>query len=427
MAHIVFIETTRPGIQAIEAAKRMGHKVSFVTSGKFDWLLTPSEFSAIRESVDSIYSVSSTQSADDCEHALRECMSVELIDAVLTVFHPCVLPATIAAARLGLKATSVQGVMNARDKARCRDLVQQAGLPSVQFKRISSFEEARLAAFEIGYPIIVKPSTGLAKMMVKVIENEQALADYFELYNQSLASLDEAMRKEIDEFFVVEEVAVGPLFSIEVGVSAHNEWMPLAILRRKTGLNNPVLEMGSTMPSGLSDDQYQAAADYAIAIVKALGLDLGIFHVEFIYTTSGPRLVEVNPRIAGGSIPDLINAATGVNLFELLVRVHTGERLGLGRLASQIYSSHSFIAVEHDCTVREDLPDDWFSPIKAELHSGTANISAGQFLQHMEGNFSTYGVIRVSGNSYDEVVEKVSIKHAEVEEILGVKLVPISN
>jgi len=427
MAHVVFIETTRPGIQAIEAAKRLGHKVSLVTSGNFDWLLTPAELATVRDSVDAIYSAPSTQSADDCERALIECMAVEPIDAVLTVLHPCVLPATTAAARLGLKATCVEGVMNARDKARCRDLIQQADLPSVQFRRVSGFEEARQAALAIGYPVVVKPSTGLAKMMVKIIANEPALIAYFEQYNQSLAALDEAMRAEIDDIFVVEEVAVGPLFSIEVAVSAHDEWMPVAILRRKTGRRNPVLEMGSTMPSGLSDDEYQVAADYAIAIVKALGLDLGIFHVEFIYTANGPRLVEVNPRIAGGAIPDLINASTGVNLFELLVRIHTGERLGLGRLASQTYSSHSFIAAEQDCTVREDLPEDWFSPIRAQLHSGVANIKAGQFLQHMEGNFSTYGVIRVSGNSYAEVVETVALKHAAVEQILGVKLVPISD
>jgi len=90
MAHVVFIETTRPGIQAIEAAKRLGHKVSLVTSGNFDWLLTPAELATVRDSVDAIYSAPSTQSADDCERALIECMAVEPIDAVLTVLHPCV-------------------------------------------------------------------------------------------------------------------------------------------------------------------------------------------------------------------------------------------------------------------------------------------------------------------------------------------------
>ena len=36
MAHLVFVETTRPGIQALEAAKQAGHTVSLITSGKFD-------------------------------------------------------------------------------------------------------------------------------------------------------------------------------------------------------------------------------------------------------------------------------------------------------------------------------------------------------------------------------------------------------
>lgn len=427
MAHVVFIETTRPGIQAIEAAKRLGHRVSFVTSGSFDWLLTADEHARVRGLVDAVYSAPSTQTADGCERALIECAADTPIDAVLTVFHPCVLPATAAAARLGLRATAVEGVRNARDKATCRALVEQADLPSVQFRKVTGREEALQAARALGYPVVVKPSTGLAKMLVQIVSDEQGLLGYFAQYTQALAALDDAMRAEINEVFVVEEVAVGPLFSIEVAVSAHDEWMPLAILRRKTGRDNPVLEMGSTLPSGLNDDEYRQAAEYAIAIVKALGLNLGIFHVEFIYTADGPRLIEVNPRIAGGSIPDLINASTGVNLFELLVRLHTGEKIGLGRLACHTFSSHTFIAVEQDCHVRDDLPEDWFEPLRAQLHSGYVSIKAGQVLQRMEGNYGTYGVVRVSGNSYQDVVEKVALRHAEVEQLLGVKLVPVSN
>ncbi|MEF9673033.1 hypothetical protein QNM99_15875 [Pseudomonas sp. PCH446] len=303
-------------------------------------------------------------------------MAVEPIDALLTVFHPCVLPATTAAARLGLKATCVEGVMNARDKARCRDLIQQAGLPSVQFRRVSGFEEARQAALAIGYPVVVKPSTGLAKMMVKIIAHEQALTAYFEQYNQSLAALDEAMRAEIDDIFVVEEVAVGPLFSIEVAVSAMTNGCPWP-----SCVARPV---EATRCWKWARPCLQASPMTSIRWQPITPLPLSKPWTGSGHLPCRVYLHRQRPKTGRGqsthcgrrdSRPD--KRLHGANLFELLVRIHTGERLGLGRLASQTYSSHSFIAAEQDCTVREDLPEDWFSPIRAQLHSGVANIKAG--------------------------------------------------
>ncbi|WP_431825855.1 hypothetical protein [Burkholderia sp. F1] len=53
----------------------------------------------------------------------------------------------------------------------------------------------------------------------------------------------------------------------------------------------------------LSTDKQQLQRDRLE--LRALGLDIGMFHMEFIHTEQGPRQIEVNLRIAGGTIPDL--------------------------------------------------------------------------------------------------------------------------
>lgn len=50
-------------------------------------------------------------------------------------------------------------------------------------------------------------------------------------------------------------------------------------------------------PSLLPPDMYKEMLDYAIACVKALGFDRGCFHMEAIYATTGPCLIECNPRL----------------------------------------------------------------------------------------------------------------------------------
>ncbi|MET3139925.1 biotin carboxylase [Undibacterium sp. GrIS 1.2] len=427
MAHIVFVETTHLGIQAIEAAKRFGHRVSFITSGNVDWLLTEEDKMIVSQNVDHVWNTSDTQDVDAVRHALKACSTAFPVDAVLSTLHQCVPATTAAAAELGFPSTSPTGIENARDKSRCRQLLDEAQIPSVKHASVHSAKQALAALETIGYPAIIKPTTGMGKLITTFVHSESDVLAHFEQAESQLLNLDLSLRRELSLEFIIEELAVGPLYSIEVGVSAHGEWMPFAILRRKTGAHNPILEMGSIIPCGLSEAQYDEVAQYAIRVLKVLGLDLGIFHVEFIYTQNGPRLVEVNPRIAGGTIPDLIRAATGANLFEYLVRIFLGERIGLTKLECKIAASHSLIGVAEHCTVRANLPENWFEPIQQRLHSGYVDIRPGQIVKKMHTNYDVYGVVRTTADSYDAVVSKIDGFYAEVEQVLGIKLTEIRN
>jgi formate-dependent phosphoribosylglycinamide formyltransferase (GAR transformylase) len=427
MSHLVFVEITRPGIQAIELAVQRGHTVTRLTSHKFDWLLRPQDHEALGGLGCNTLSIADSQNPDCVEEGLRECLKREPVDAVLSVLHQCVAPAAIAARRLGLRATSAQGVLNARDKGRCRDLLREHGIPSVRHRVVDSADEARTFAAGIGYPVIVKPATGMAKVLTSIVEDESALLRHFEQAAQRREGLERGVKDELNEQFIVEELARGPLYSIELAADTRGDWAALTIIKRKTGRHNAVLEMGSTVPSDLDDARYQQAERYAIAVAKALGLDLGIFHVEFIMTPDGPRLVEVNPRIAGGAIPDLVRTATGVNLFELLVRLYDGEPLPVKRLPCVATASHTFLTAREDCAVRADLPPDWFEAYRPRLHSGHADIRPGQALRRMDGNYDVYGVVRVSAASYGEAVAECEKLRCEIEQTLRVPLVEVGD
>ena len=159
--------------------------------------------------------------------------------------------------------------------------------------------------------------------------------------------------------------------------------------------------------------------------MKAVGLDVGVFHLEFIYTEDGPRLVEVNPRIAGGAIPDLIRTATGEDLFEYLIRIYAGEPIATRRFSCSGATSHTFIAAYEDCVVRSDLPANWFDPFKARIASGSVDVAAGQALRKMDGNYDLYGVVRVTAADYAAAVATTEQLRREVEAQLGVKLVEV--
>ena len=63
--------------------------------------------------------------------------------------------------------------------------------------------------------------------------------------------------------------------------------------------------------------------------LRALGLGWGPAHVELRLTQDGPRIVEVNPRLAGGMIPRMVEEALGIDLIEHVVADR--RRAGRGR------------------------------------------------------------------------------------------------
>ena len=64
---------------------------------------------------------------------------------------------------------------------------------------------------------------------------------------------------------------------------------------------------------------------------RALGVDVGCLHTEIKLTIDGPRVIEVNGRLGGG-IPEMLELASGVSLFNVAARVAVGEQISLGRL-----------------------------------------------------------------------------------------------
>jgi biotin carboxylase len=423
MAHLVFVESIRVAVRALEVAQRLGHRVTYITSHQVDWLLTEDDRAARARHCDALIEVSDSRDPDVLEEALRRAGEVAPIDAVLSTLHQYVEPSAIAAARLGLRATSVEGIHNARDKARCRDILKARGIPSARYRVVRTLEEALAALDETGYPAVIKPTTGVGKVLTAIVHDEAEVRAHFAGATQGYEALRAGVKEEVTLEFIVEELLLGSLYSVELGVSAHGEHVPFAILKRKLGKHNRVLELGSTTPTDLSEVQAAQAAAYCTEVVQALGLDLGIFHIEIIVTADGPRLVEVNPRICGAILPELIRDATGADLFEYLIRIYLGERLGIeGLPCIQTISTINIAALEH-CEVRADLPADWSAPFQDQIVSRSMAIVAGQTMRRMEGNYDNYGVLRVTGGDYATAVLHAEELRLAVERQLGVKLV----
>lgn len=343
--------------------------------------------------------------------------------AVLTTLGTCAQAAADLGATLGARGTDPAAVRKARDKSLCRDALREAGIASIDHAVVVDLHEAITAATAIGYPVIVKPVLGIGKTTTEIVHTQASLSTFFETLPGERAALREGLAAHLDERLMIEKVAVGDLYSVEIANSGGG-CIPLVAVARKTGVDNPVLELGCTVPSGLEPHLEQELRSYACRVCTTLGLDIGIFHVEVMHTAAGFRLIEVNPRITGGALPETINAVADINVFDLLVDLYLGTTGPLQPLSITGYGSHSFLAAAQPSVVPAYLPNDWFNIYRAMIHSGYCHAQPGMGVPAMKGNFDSFGMVRVIDPVLTIAEERCAHIKAEVEATLGFRLVP---
>lgn len=221
--------------------------------------------------------------------------------------------AAACAEALGRPGPPAACVRACRDKATQREILRSSGVGGPAFARIR--RQSEVFATGIKFPAIVKPVQGSGSVGVRLCaDQEQAAEHAARLLRTQVNERGLPVPAEV----LVEEYITGPEFSVEVfGGRA------VAVVGKHLGPLPWCVEIGHDLPPepGRGPEQLPGAA---VDAVLALGLGFGAVHVELRLDSAGPRIIEVNPRLAGGMIPELVRLAHGVDLVGAQVRAVAG-------------------------------------------------------------------------------------------------------
>ncbi|MGW5049584.1 ATP-grasp domain-containing protein [Actinokineospora sp. NPDC004072] len=265
---------------------------------------------------------------------------------VLCWDEPLVMPAAELAAEFGVPGLGVAGVRGCRDKKRTRTLLTDAGLPQPGHAMAASLGQARAAAAEIGYPVVVKPRALGASMGVVLVRDPSELDRAYQVAHEASLIGDAPYRGGA----IVEGYADGPEISVD-GAVHKGEYLPMFIARKQTGHAPYFEEVGHTVDGA---DPLLADAELLDTVARAhreLGVENGMTHTEVRLTARGPVIIEVNGRLGGDLIPYLGKLATGIDPGEVLVDVATGNRPDTAPTRAAV-AGIRFGYPETDCVVR---------------------------------------------------------------------------
>lgn len=227
------------------------------------------------------------------------------------------LPGATLAARYGLATLGPQTARTLRDKAQVRTLLHRAGLSRAGARSVAPTGEAVTEAVAAtGYPVIVKDSAGTSSRSVWLVRDD--------------AERDRTARQVADatllgRHLVVEPYFPGPVYSAEtVSWRGHTRLLGIAV---HVHTPEPVRrEESVAFPVAFPPAESARLATWIGEVLAAVGFTDGVAHTEFAHTPAGPEVVEINGRIAGAVIGEMMCRSLGVNVYAAVTDTALGRR-----------------------------------------------------------------------------------------------------
>ncbi len=211
--------------------------------------------------------------------------------------------------------TSPEAIDLAEDRGEFGKVLADAGLPAPKYGTAYSFAEAKAAADEIGYPVMVRPSYVLGGRGMEIVYSETMLADYIERNAEVSPEhpvlidrfLDDAIEIDVDALYDGRDLYLG-------GVMEHIE---------EAGIHSG--DSACTLPSiTLGREDIERIRYSTEAIARGTGVR-GLINVQYALASGVLNVLEANPR-ASRTVP-FVSKATAVPLAKAAARVMAGSTI----------------------------------------------------------------------------------------------------
>ncbi|BDG16240.1 acetyl-CoA carboxylase biotin carboxylase subunit [Thermus brockianus] len=206
------------------------------------------------------------------------------------------------------------------DKATARKVAREAGVPTVPgTDEIASVEEAKRAALEIGYPVILKASAGGGGRGMRVVHTEEEL-------ERAVQQAQEEARAAFGNPAIYLEKYIEEPKHIEIQVLGDGESV-IHLWERDCSIQRRHQKLLEEAPSVLPYETRKAIAEAAVRLAAHVGY-VSAGTLEFLVDKEGNfYFIEMNTRIqVEHPVTEMI---TGVDLVQAQFRIAQGEKLWL--------------------------------------------------------------------------------------------------
>ncbi|PYX66620.1 MAG: carbamoyl phosphate synthase large subunit [Acidobacteria bacterium] len=218
-----------------------------------------------------------------------------------------------------LIGASIGAIKKAEDRLFFKDAMQRIGLDVPKSALVSNLKDGLEFAGKIGFPVIVRPSFTLGGTGGGIAFNREELMEVL-ARGLDLSPVHEAL---------IEESVLGwKEYELEVMRDTKDNVIVVCSIENFDPMGVHTGDSITVAPiQTLTDREYQAMRDAAIAVIREVGVETGGSNIQFgVHPNTGRMVViEMNPRVSRSSA--LASKATGFPIAKIAAKLAVGYAL----------------------------------------------------------------------------------------------------
>ena len=302
---LLCIATYRKGDEFLRECRRQGCRVLLLTEEKLrdaDWP---------REAIDAFYYIRRDMPLDDIRKGAAHLARSERIDRIVALDDFDVELAAMLREYLFVPGMGETTGRRFRDKLAMRRRARSAGIPCPTF--VHTLNDAEIASWIAGVapPWVLKPRSQAAALGIRRLTSPADLWSALDVLGDNRA--DYLLEQFIPgDVFHVDSI----VFNLDVRFACASRYeTPPLVVAHDAGIF-------VTRTLAASDPDAVALAGLNARVLQSFGLLRGVSHTEFIRARDGSwNFLETSARVGGAFIVDVVDAATGVNLWREWARI----------------------------------------------------------------------------------------------------------
>jgi biotin carboxylase len=214
---------------------------------------------------------------------------------------------------LNLPGPDATSVSRAVSKFEQKKIFTENSIPTSGYSEILISEQSAIddALNSLHLPVVVKPSEGTASNGVKLCQTRSEVHHHIEYLTEQKKQRPDLIPSEI---ILLEEYLQGTEYCVEF-FDGHY----VGAMRKIKRYGSEFYERGYTSELDADETTLNNIIEVGTRAVEVAGVNWGPVHIDCIVNNGRASIIEINPRIAGSFICDIIRDAYGFNMVEKLL------------------------------------------------------------------------------------------------------------
>ncbi len=306
---ILCISSYEKGQEFIRACKGMGCRVLLLTVEKLrnaDWPF---------ECIEEVFTMPEELPLQSLIYAVSYTARSQPIDRIVALDEFDMENVSALREHLRIPGMGLTTVRYFRDKLAMRARAKETGILAPEFEHVLNYDSLREFMSRVHDPWLLKPRSQASGIGMKKIHKQEELWPWLDQLGDQ------------QSFYLLEQFVPGSIYHVDSVISEDE-----VVFAEAHGYGTPPLETShqggvfTTRTLPRDADETRALQEINRNLIESLGLVRGVTHAEFLKAHADGKFyfLEIAARVGGAYIADVIEAATGINLWREWARLEVG-------------------------------------------------------------------------------------------------------